>query len=130
MTTPMKHQQILEATRETSKTMERQKVPINVYETPSSLVVVAPFPTVQPEDVTVELSGSKLRLSGDLRSAAPREYLVREWRYGGYEREVDLPAGFGGEVEASLSQGQLAVRVRRGEPTDRTVSIRPTATAL
>lgn len=130
MTTSMTHQQIVDATREASETMERQKVPINVYETPSSLVVVAPFPTVQPDDVTVELTGSILRLSGELRSAGPREYLVREWLYGGYEREVELPQGFGSGVEASLSQGQLAIRVRRGEPTSDTITIHPTATAL
>lgn len=130
MTSPMTHQEILDATRATSETMERQKVPINVYETPSSLVVVAPFPTVQPDDVVVELTGSKLRLSGELRSAGPRDYLIREWLYGGYEREVDLPEGFGAGVEASLSQGQLAIRVRRGEPTDETIAINPTPTAL
>lgn len=130
MTSPMTHQEILDATREASETMERQKVPINVYETPSSLVVVAPFPTVQPKDVTVELQGSTLRFSGELRSAGPREYVIREWLYGGYEREVDLPEGFGSAVEASLSQGQLAIRIRRGDPSDDKVTIHPTATAL
>lgn len=130
MTTTPAHQEIVDATRQTNLTMTRQQVPINVYETPSSLVVVAPFPTVQPEDVTVELVGSTLRLCADLRSAGPREYLVREWQYGGYEREIELPEGFGSVVEASLSQGQLAVRVRRGEPTDTMVVIHPTPTAL
>lgn len=130
MTSPMTHQEIVDATRETSETMERQKVPINVYETVSSLVIVAPFPTVQPNDVTVELTGSRLRFTGELRSAGPREYVVREWLYGGYERELDLPDGFGSGVEASLSQGQLAIRVRRGEPSEETIRIQPTATAL
>ena len=58
-----------------------------------------------------------------------RDYLVNEWDYGGYERELDLPPGFGGGIEASLANGQLVVRVLRGDPTGNldTVSIQPTA---
>jgi hypothetical protein len=41
---------------------------------------------------------------------------VNEWNYGGYEREVDVPDGYGCGVEATLVNGQLAVRVLRGEP--------------
>ena len=66
-------------------------------------------------DVTVELRPGTLRFWAHLRTSGPREYLLREWEYGGYEREVDLPAGYGGGLEASLANGQLAVRVLRGE---------------
>jgi len=45
--------------------------------------------------------------------------------YGGYERELDLPPGFGGGVEATLTNGQLAIRVLRGEPN--TLTIQPSA---
>ena len=43
---------------------------------------------------------------------------MHEWDYGGYEREVELPAGFGAGIEASLANGQLAIRVLRGDPVD------------
>lgn len=98
--------------------MAVQPVPVNIYEAPEALVVVAPLPAVQPGDVTIELRGSQLRFWAHLRSAGPREYLVHEWLYGGYEREIELPAGFGAEIEASLANGQLAIRVLRGEPVD------------
>ena len=42
--------------------------------------------------------------------------LVQEWDYGGYERDVDLPDGYGAGVEATLTNGQLAIRVLRGAP--------------
>ena len=42
---------------------------------------------------------------------------MHEWEYGGYERQLDLPAGFGGGVEATLKNGQLVVRVLHGECT-------------
>lgn len=110
------HQAVVDATAATEAAMRPQTVPVNVYEATGALVVVAPLPAVTADDVTVELRGSKLRFYANLRSSGPREYLIREWEYGGYERELDLPEGYGSGVEASLSNGQLAVRVLRGEP--------------
>jgi len=104
--------------------MRAQPVPVNVYEAPEALVIVAPLPAVQPGDVTIELRPGCVRFWAHLRSAGPREYLVREWEYGGYERELDLPDGFGGGVEAALANGQLVIRVLRGECTH-PVSISP-----
>jgi HSP20 family molecular chaperone IbpA len=52
--------------------------------------------------------------------------LLQEWDYGGYEREVDVPAGFGSSVEATLANGQLAIRVLRGEVA-RPLRVQPTA---
>jgi HSP20 family molecular chaperone IbpA len=118
------HQQVVEATAAAEATMRPQKVPVNVYETSAALVIVAPLPAVQPKDVTIELRPGSVRFWAALRSAGLREYLINEWDYGGYEREVDLPEGYGKAVEASLANGQLAIRVLRGEPTG-PVSIHP-----
>src|SRR5215211_3359168 len=107
--------EVAEATTATEATMHPQRVPVNVYETPAALVVVAPLPAVTPDDVTIELRPGNLRFWAHLRSAGPRTMLVQEWDYGGYEREVDVPAGFGAAVEATLTNGQLAIRVLRGE---------------
>jgi HSP20 family molecular chaperone IbpA len=74
--------------------------------------------------VTVELRPGVVRFWARLRSAGPRQYLMHEWEYGCYEREIDLPAGFGSSVEASLANGQLAIRVLRGESAG-TLSIQP-----
>lgn len=106
--------------------MRPQRVPVNVYEASGALVVVAPLPAVTAEDVTVELDANKLRFFAHLRSAGRREFLVKEWDYGGYEREVELPEGYGRGLEASLANGQLVVRVLRGEPTG-PLTVRPHA---
>ena len=120
------HRDVVDATVEAEETMRPQHVPVNVYETTSSLVVVAPLPAVTVDDVTIELRPGRLRFWAHLRSAAPRDYLVKEWEYGGYEREIDLPDGYGSDVEASLANGQLAIRVLRGESSE-PVTIQPTA---
>ena len=105
--------------------MPPQRVPVNVYETTGALVVVAPMPAVTADDVSIELRGSTLRFYASLRSAGPREFLVHEWEYGGYEREVDLPDGYGAGVEATLQNGQLAIRVLRGDATGDVVTTKP-----
>jgi HSP20 family molecular chaperone IbpA len=120
------HEKVLEATADTEASMHVQTVPINVYEASGALVIVAPLPAVTAADVTVELHARTLRFWAHLRSAPPREYLVNEWFYGGYEREIDLPDGYGSGVEASLANGQLAIRVLRGDPVG-PVAIQPTA---
>ena len=103
------------ATAETEAAMHPQSVPINMYEAPEAIVIVAPLPAVTAADVTVERTGDTVRFWSHLRSAAPRDYLLNEWSYGGYEREVQIPSGFGAGIDATLANGQLAIRVLRGD---------------
>jgi HSP20 family molecular chaperone IbpA len=124
---PPTHQEVTDATAAAEAAMPPQRVPVNVYETPGALVVIAPLPAVTADDVTIELRPGTLRFWARLRSAGPREFLVQEWDYGGYEREVDVPEGFGAGVEATLANGQLAIRVLRGETTS-PFSVQPTTT--
>jgi HSP20 family molecular chaperone IbpA len=93
-----------------------QPVPVNMYETTEAVVVVAPLPAVMPSDVEVEVAGRTLTIRAALRTAAPKRYILSEWSYGPYERTVELPEGFGRSVDASMANGQLAVRVLRGDP--------------
>ena len=115
-----KRDEVTDATAEVERVMRPQAVPVNMYEASDALVIVAALPAVQPEDVSIDLWPGRVRICASLRSAAPRDYLVHEWDYGGYERELDLPEGWGGSVEASLANGQLAVRVLRGSVSERT----------
>jgi len=116
----MTHDDVAASTVSTEAEMRPQRVPVNMYEAREAMVLVAPLPAVRCEDVRIELrpgDPATLRFWAHLRSAGPREYVVHEWEYGGYERQLELPAGFGGGVEASLRNGQLAVRVLRGDCT-------------
>jgi HSP20 family molecular chaperone IbpA len=119
--------EVKESTAETEATMRPQQVPVNLYETSEALVLIAPLPAVQPSDVCVEVREGSLRFWAHVRSSGNREYLVHEWEYGGYERQVDLPAGYGAGLEATLANGQLAVRVLKGDPTGDLLQVAPTA---
>src|SRR5437016_5751252 len=111
-------EQVRESTAAAEATMTPQQVPVNVYEATGALVIVAPLPAVTPKDVTVVLKGNRLRFYAHLRSSGQREYLINEWAYGGYERELEVPDGYGAGLEASLTNGQLVVRVLRGDAVD------------
>jgi HSP20 family protein len=115
MAEPSPHDEVVEATEVAEATITPQEVPVNMYETQHALVVVAPLPAVMPEDVEINLHDSRLRIHAQVRSAGVREYLVHEWDYGGYEREVIVPEGFGAAMEATLANGQLAIRLTRGD---------------
>ena len=56
-------------------------------------MIVALFPAVTENDVSVELTEEGVRLCAELRSAT-REYTIHEWKYGGDERFVETPEGF------------------------------------
>ena len=92
-----------------------QPVPVNMYETDGALVIVAPLPGVMAQDVDVTVEDSSATIRASMRTAAPKDYLLHEWHYGPYERTVDVPAGFGGQAEATFANGQLALRIERGE---------------
>ena len=58
-----KRERVALATESTERLMRPQQVPVNVYVTTDALVVVAPVPAVRPEDVTVDLTPGRLRLT-------------------------------------------------------------------
>jgi HSP20 family molecular chaperone IbpA len=118
-------QEVLDATAAAEATMRPQSVPVNVYEASAALVVLAPMPAVAASDVTIELREGSLRFWSHVRSAGPRHFLVNEWDYGGYEREIDVPSGYGSGLEAMLANGQLAIRVLRGRPVG-PLTVQPT----
>ena len=104
--------------------MAAQTLPLNAYETTDAIVLVAPMPAVQPEDVHIDVDSGTVRITADCRTEAVKDYLLHEWHYGPYERTFDLPEGFvfaGGD--AALGNGQLAVRLLRGGTGDGTGSI-------
>lgn len=116
------HQSVVDTTAQLSHEMRPQRVPVNAYEAPEAFVVVAPLPAVTAQDVTIDLTEGTLRFWAELRSAGPRDFTIHEWEYGGYERELQLPDGYGAGLEATLSNGQLAIRVLKGEPTSHRIN--------
>ena len=112
--------------RQAAEGVEAQHVPVNMYETEGAVVIVAPLPGVMAADVEVTVDGGRATIRAAMRTAATKDYILHEWHYGPYERTIELPDGFGGKGAATLGNGQLAVRVERGDASGGPVVIHPT----
>jgi HSP20 family protein len=106
---------------------EPQHVPVNMYETSGALVIVAPLPGVMADDVSVTISQGAVRIEAAMRTPGEKDFMRHEWHYGPFERTVEVPEGFGCNAAASFGNGQLAIRLERGESPsgEEKVSISP-----
>jgi HSP20 family molecular chaperone IbpA len=109
------HQVADQVNRAVDQALDPQPVPVNMYEADDALVVVAALPGVMADDVDVVVTPRLLTIEAGMRTAAPKRYLLHEWHYGPYFRELPIPSGFGREAHASFGNGQLAVRLLRGD---------------
>ena len=89
-------------------------VPVNVYANHGKLVVVAPMPGLEPENIVVSIGGDALAVHGALRGELQdgKDYLVHEWQVGPYVRAVMLPFPVDGtRANVTYSNGILTVVV-------------------
>jgi len=84
-----------------------QHVPIKVYRSADRLMIAAPMPGLEPEDITVRVdANSHLIIDGIIRGLLKdiKELLIDEWSVGSYHRELDLPNAVD-TVHANITYG-------------------------
>ena len=72
---------------------KQQHIPVKVYQTSKRLMIAAPMPGMEPENIVVEVtSDGHLILHGDQRGMLKeiKELLLDEWSVGVYHRELVL----------------------------------------
>ncbi len=97
-----------------------QRIPVNVYETEEDIVLVAPMPGVEADNLDIQVVGSTVRLSASLRGPGQedRRYLLHEWTYGPYERTITLPVQVDAEhANASHANGILVLSLPKAART-------------
>ena len=92
---------------------------LDIYQTPSDVVVKATLPGLKPEDVTVDISGDMLTIKGETKAEQDikkDDYLYQERRYGAFSRSVILPTGLKTEkCEATMEDGVLTLSIPKAE---------------
>ena len=94
---------------------------VDIRETPEAFVVRASVPGARPEDVDITVLGDTLRISGQLREERTEEggqarWLVRERRFGAFERMVRLPTAVrSSAADAEFRDGVLTVTLPKAE---------------
>ena len=93
--------------------LKLQEIPVKVYKTDDRLMIAAPMPGIEPENIVIEVTdGGHLVLYGELRAMLKdvKELLLDEWSVGIYHRDLELPASVNGE-SANVTYGNGVVTV-------------------
>ncbi len=103
--------------------------PVDLYETPEELVIVAEVPGVDPASIDLAVTGNTLTLRGVKEAGDLPEAVVpvRERVFGAFHRQITLPNEVDLEqIVADASHGVLRVRLpKRSAAKPRTIPIRP-----
>jgi HSP20 family molecular chaperone IbpA len=94
---------------------------LDVYVTPTHVVVRSPLAGVKPEEVSISLLNDLLTIRGrrvDEEQVSIDRYVVQECYWGSFSRSVVLPVSVDSAgAEAVLKHGILKVTLRRIAPT-------------
>ena len=92
---------------------------LDIYQTPSKIVVKAALPGVKPEDVNIDITGDTLTVKGESKAEQEvkrEDYLYQERRYGTFSRSVVLPGGLKSDkAEATMEDGVLTLTIPKAE---------------
>ena len=100
-----------------SRAERELRLPLDVYTTPSEIVVIANVPGLKPEDVNITLENDTLSVSGEIK--APMEnvdYVFQERPYGKFSRvlTINVPVD-NDKVEATFDSGVLTITLPKAE---------------
>jgi HSP20 family protein len=106
-------------------------LPLDIRNTPDTLVVEAALPGVKPEDVEITVEDGTLTISaesGEEREETRGEKLISEIRRGSVSRSVALPQGLEADkATANFEHGVLRLSIPRAEAVKpRQIRITPT----
>jgi HSP20 family protein len=104
------------------------RLPIDVYTTPSEIVVKAPVPGVAPEDVDVTLEGDTLTIRAEVPGPQEDvEYIFQECPSGRYSRVLTLNVPIDVDnIEATFEHGLLTLKLPKSKPaTPQSIKVRP-----
>ncbi len=97
------------------------RLPINIYASADAYTFTAIVPGLKADDVTIEVEGSTIKLSGEtIAPAISADEKVRTLRneigFGQFNRSFELPDDIDAtKIDANLENGLLTVRVPKAE---------------
>jgi HSP20 family protein len=98
-------------------------VPLDVADKGDAFLVRASLPGVKPDDVEVTVQGDVLTIRGESAAQEDKEegsWLLREHRYGSFQRTITLPGGVRSDAAtASYENGILELRLPKADQTPR-----------
>ena len=111
---------------EDTRTRERYVTPpVDIYEMPEGLVVIADVPGVTPEHFDVRVDNHILTIRGQAAHGLPGEPTYREYELVNYFRQFDLSAKVDeSQIAAELKHGVLTLTLSKvAEAQPRTIAV-------
>jgi HSP20 family protein len=96
----------------TTAQQPQQAVPVQIHQTDNLIVLAAPMPGLEPQDISVVVTGNKVTIQGSYRGsrAESGDLIVSEWTIGPYYREVILHKPVNGPLtNATYGNGVLVL---------------------
>lgn len=111
---------------------QAQPIPVRMYQSDDRLMIAAPLPGMEPEDIHVTLKGRTLTIH--VNEPGPRQeqrdLLLEEWRIGPFHRELEIPQAVDGHrANVTYGNGVLVLALPKqagnssGGPSDSTEQI-------
>ncbi len=99
------------------ETPQYLRLPVDVYATENDIVIVAPVPGADPEDVEITLEGDTLTIKGEIKPPLENvNYLMQERAYGPFMRTLLLNIPVDTEkAEAKFENGLLTLTLPKAE---------------
>ncbi len=93
------------------------RLPLDVYTTPSEIVITANVPGLKLDEVEVTLEGDTLTLRGEFKSPMENvDYIFQERPYGKFSRTLSINVPVENEkVEATFENGVLTITLPKAE---------------
>ncbi len=110
---------------------EAQRIPVRVYDAEEHVVLAAPLPGLEPEDISIAIAGNTVHIRGEERGPGQRRrnVIVDEWTIGPYEREVELPQAVDGPLtNATYGNGVLVLsmpKATKDQPSETSFRLHP-----
>jgi len=106
-----------EPAREETRSPERYLIPpVDIYETPEGLVVMADLPGVSKDGVEVHVENGVLTFRGSSNHAAPGERTYREYELVNFFRQFELSDKVDqSKISAELKHGVLTLHLPKAE---------------
>jgi HSP20 family protein len=98
---------------EGTRTRERDITPpVDIYETPADLVVMADLPGVSKKDLEVRVENNLLTIRGHARHMAPGTPVYREYEAGNFFRQFELTGKIDTtKITAEVKHGVLVLHL-------------------
>ena len=95
--------------------MTDMSLPLDMYEKDNNIIVEAPLPGIDPNQVQISIENDVLSIEGAMEKKTEvdeKEYYRKEVRSGSFHRAVALPSSVAGDqAEASYNDGVLKIVV-------------------